>query len=252
MKVAVCLFGHLRTYKKCYKSIIKNIIHPNNADVFMHTWDTLESETATWHNKKTKNRPISPQEQHTIQRIYTTQGFVCEKQIQPKTTPVPDDCPNLNAGGFIAGKNICKSMRTSVQLAQAHNTYDIIILVRNDLYIKNKLIVDITKKHLLMFCGRHETGDKNHYLGYHCIDLLLYTSPAMLNKFLSYFPEDKNDIQHLTNGPSSWYIYMDKVINSVPVPNTDFNYIHDYYIKRKPIGLYQQIRQKYRELKGRV
>jgi hypothetical protein len=38
MKVAVLLFGQPRDAINCSKSIVNNIINPNNVDVFFHTW----------------------------------------------------------------------------------------------------------------------------------------------------------------------------------------------------------------------
>ncbi len=38
MKVAVCISGQMRSFEKCYSNIYENIIKPNNADVFIHTW----------------------------------------------------------------------------------------------------------------------------------------------------------------------------------------------------------------------
>ena len=39
MKTALCLSGHMRTYKYTSDSLIKNIIEPLNCDVYIHTWD---------------------------------------------------------------------------------------------------------------------------------------------------------------------------------------------------------------------
>jgi len=41
MKVAICISGHLRTFDRCFWSIFSKLIEPNNADVFIHTWETL-------------------------------------------------------------------------------------------------------------------------------------------------------------------------------------------------------------------
>ena len=43
MKVAVCMSGQPRLLEECYGYITKNIIEPNNADVFMHGWYDEES-----------------------------------------------------------------------------------------------------------------------------------------------------------------------------------------------------------------
>ena len=45
MKVAVCLSGQLRTFDKTYNSIIENLVKPNNADVFIHSWDETNIST---------------------------------------------------------------------------------------------------------------------------------------------------------------------------------------------------------------
>ena len=39
MKVAVCISGQLRSFRRTYKSLLDNLIHPNSADVFVHAWD---------------------------------------------------------------------------------------------------------------------------------------------------------------------------------------------------------------------
>ena len=39
MKTALCLSGHMRTYKDTSEGLIKNIIEPLNCDVYIHTWD---------------------------------------------------------------------------------------------------------------------------------------------------------------------------------------------------------------------
>lgn len=53
MRLAICLFGHLRTYQKTYKSFLRNIIEANQkdgweVDVFLHTWDRLSSTPSGW------------------------------------------------------------------------------------------------------------------------------------------------------------------------------------------------------------
>lgn len=38
MKVALCLSGQSRTFKRCFKSQKKHIIDRLNPDIFIHTW----------------------------------------------------------------------------------------------------------------------------------------------------------------------------------------------------------------------
>lgn len=41
MKTALCLSGHLRSFRHTVKSLKKNVIDPLNCDVFIHTWDVI-------------------------------------------------------------------------------------------------------------------------------------------------------------------------------------------------------------------
>jgi len=41
MKVALCLSGHLRSYKDSYSSLFDKIIDPLKCDIFIHTWDKI-------------------------------------------------------------------------------------------------------------------------------------------------------------------------------------------------------------------
>jgi len=45
MKVAVVLFGHMRTYKQTGTSLKKNLLIPFDADLYVHTWEELERTT---------------------------------------------------------------------------------------------------------------------------------------------------------------------------------------------------------------
>jgi hypothetical protein len=38
MRIAVCLSGQPRFLKECFPKLVQNLIIPNNADVFYHTW----------------------------------------------------------------------------------------------------------------------------------------------------------------------------------------------------------------------
>ena len=54
MKIAVCFFGHLRTFKRCAPYIKKNLLNHYDCDLFMHTWSEYNHNTKTWHDNKCK------------------------------------------------------------------------------------------------------------------------------------------------------------------------------------------------------
>ena len=47
MKVAVQIFGHLRTFEETYVSLQKNILSLYDCDVFFHTWENIEPSKKT-------------------------------------------------------------------------------------------------------------------------------------------------------------------------------------------------------------
>lgn len=52
LKIAVQFFGHLRTYKECAPMLKKHLLDKYDCDLFMHTWNTINHNTKTWHNNK--------------------------------------------------------------------------------------------------------------------------------------------------------------------------------------------------------
>ena len=52
MKIAVCFFGHLRTFKECAKHIKHNLLDKYDCDLFMHTWSTYNHHTKTHHENR--------------------------------------------------------------------------------------------------------------------------------------------------------------------------------------------------------
>lgn len=51
MKIAVLLFGHLRSFETCVDSLREHVLSRYDCDVFMHTWDERDVKTRTWHNQ---------------------------------------------------------------------------------------------------------------------------------------------------------------------------------------------------------
>lgn len=80
MKIAVCLFGHLRTYKYCCEALNKNLLNLYDCDVFMHTWSTVESTTVTWHTDKMKENTSTLELKDKIVDMYNLTDIIIEEQ----------------------------------------------------------------------------------------------------------------------------------------------------------------------------
>ncbi len=76
-RLAIHLFGHLRTYEMTYQSFQDYIINPNaedgwKIDIFIHTWDVLSSSVGSWHRGKYEfnERKITNMDIEKLHQIY--------------------------------------------------------------------------------------------------------------------------------------------------------------------------------------
>ena len=72
MKIAVQIYGHLRTFEQTYKSIQKNLLSLYDCDVFLHTWDRYEIGGL---NISAPKRPLPPKKYR---------GYINEKDVLEK------------------------------------------------------------------------------------------------------------------------------------------------------------------------
>ena len=81
MKVAVQIFGHLRTFERCAPSLKENLLdHYPDHDLFLHTWDRLEAETITPHERSCMPSPVDDQTIGAIERLYHPRRTLIEHQ----------------------------------------------------------------------------------------------------------------------------------------------------------------------------
>ncbi len=85
MKIALCLSGQPRFVEKTYPFIYNNIIVPNNADVFVHTWfdkddvgQPFRTDQPDWANNP--NNKVDPQAGEKILNLYKPKSYKFEKQ----------------------------------------------------------------------------------------------------------------------------------------------------------------------------
>ena len=146
MKVAVQIFGHLRTFERCAPSLREHLLdrYPDH-DVFLHTWDRLESETVTHHERFCMPSPVDEETRAAIERLYHPRRLVIETQT-------PRDMGELK---FSNGKRIdisgirymFTSMHRANQLREAYSAetgthYDVVVTVRPDLALYRPLDIE--------------------------------------------------------------------------------------------------------------
>jgi hypothetical protein len=146
MKVAVQIFGHLRTFEQCAPTLREHLLdrYPDH-DVFVHTWDRLESETVTHHERFCVPSPVDDETIAAIKWHY-----------QPKRIAVEAQPPRqMGELSFSNGKHISisgirymfASMQRANQLrenysAETGTRYDVVVAVRPDIALYRPLDVD--------------------------------------------------------------------------------------------------------------
>jgi len=133
-KLAICLYGHLRTYKQTFESFFENLIKPNEqddytCDIFIHTWDIFEKSGFSWHNhfKELDGKKLSKDDIAEFLRIYSPKKFLIQTQ---KTSRAADISLALS---FELVKNYER---------QKNIKYDYYLATRPDLYFATPLRLD--------------------------------------------------------------------------------------------------------------
>jgi hypothetical protein len=154
-RVAVLLCGHLRTFRKTYPVIRKNLVLPMNADVFVHTWDTLGMQIVD-----SKYGPIPDDSQRTdAAEVYRLIPEIADLRMESNAAfiaraKVADSKPYVFGQGSGGGRwkmlsakpvfieSQLYSLDAAFRLLQQHEVkvgkkYDVIIKLRSDMQVEN-------------------------------------------------------------------------------------------------------------------
>lgn len=143
MKIAVCFFGHLRTFKECATHIKHNLLDKYDCDLFMHTWSTYNHHTKTHH----ENRDIKGDVNKNL--IVKTYGefkdIIIEKQIVKDMGYV--NITRSQTISLFGIYSLYHSMKESYSLCERYSReknkkYDLIVMVRPDIALLDPLELD--------------------------------------------------------------------------------------------------------------
>lgn len=73
-RTAVCIFGQMRTYERCYEYLNNNIIAEHDPDIFIHTW---KERGSTWKKDNTESSEIVTES--SLDRLYSPESVVIER-----------------------------------------------------------------------------------------------------------------------------------------------------------------------------
>lgn len=154
-RVAILLCGHLRTFRQTYPVIRKNLVLPMNADVFIHTWDTLGTQIVD-----TKYGPIPDDSQRTdASEVYRLIPEIADLKMESNAAfiaraKVAGSKPYVFGQGSGGGRwkmlsakpvfieSQLYSVDSAFRLMEQHEVkvgkkYDLVIKLRSDMQVDN-------------------------------------------------------------------------------------------------------------------
>lgn len=141
MKIAICLSGQPRTWKKCYKTWLNMFSPHGEIDFYFHLWNynTLPKHLVSQYGAILTDESISQEEQNEIIETLNPKKYIFESK--KKITYWNIKLPNEKQFGPWCAEQFYSQYRASLlkREYEIENNfrYDLVVRVRSDLYIFN-------------------------------------------------------------------------------------------------------------------
>lgn len=231
LKVAVQLFGHLRTFDKCAQSLQKNLLSHYDCDVFIHSWDKLTHNTSSAPKKITTN--VDENILKKIEILYKPISIKIEKNInfENEVTAVYKinhkkmNGRNISSNGFrsmMYSKNAVNELRKKHQL-ENEIQYDVIIMIRPDVKLLSPFKIENILKQINVtnINGRFVAASlknrpENNLLGNLMSDILYFAEPETMDKIVNIANQISNDTLENNFYNHETCLYSELQKNGVP------------------------------------
>lgn len=200
MKLAILLFGHLRTFEYSSKFFIKNLADKYDCDIFIHTWDETDSNTKCWQAREKQTHKVDEKLIKQINSIYNPKKLIIghqnnEHEILVKSS---DGQKELSLNGM---KYMFESMAQANKLRKDYELstgakYDYVLVTRPDVAIYNYLDIEETINeakdlnididNARFFCGLYGNSKTNVRLLINRVpDILFFAVPSVIDRFIA-------------------------------------------------------------------
>lgn len=161
-RIAIQLYGHLRTYKETYASLFEKVINANvkdgyKVDIFLHTWNTLnESNSRCGYTNDDLVKVFDQAKKNEIEKIYKPKKILFDTQKDIENKKIKHLLSEKEGKTTYAQSNrlynMYYSMFKSNELRKEYEkenniTYDFIIQTRPDISFKNHFNIDEIIEH---------------------------------------------------------------------------------------------------------
>lgn len=218
MRVALCIIGQPRHFEETFPSIFKNIIKPNNADVFFHCWydpeeagEEIKNGGLCYYKNRKKGFIMPKGLDKNLVELYKPKKYIIEKQRFLKI-----ESDKMKGVDCTTGLSMYYSIMKSHDLVREYENennfrYDFIIKIRYDMYCEEPLIM---KKYNPKVMNNPHFPNKQH-LTNHIDDRIWFSSSENMYKVsrgyleVENYVEDKDRDKYIY-GKAHTFTYQDK------------------------------------------
>lgn len=140
MRVAVGLFGHLRSHQATVAALRENIVDCYNADVFLHAWSTLDAQSTTWWCSERPSSATLSVQADDVKKLYNPTRMIIEDQLwsdEYNRISFGNEAVPLESVMFMF-HSITQCLKLISDYEKQNSIkYDFVIMVRPDVLIKS-------------------------------------------------------------------------------------------------------------------
>ncbi len=251
LKIAVQIYGHLRTYNQCLPNLKKHLLDYHDCDVFIHTWDTLDHTTKAWHSLNEGKPVVQLGEDIKIElnEKYQPKSILMEKQDQKNlgTITMHENKQTYSIFGIecmLYTMSKVNLLRENYQ-KESKIIYDFVLCTRADIFLNRPFLIEeysarfsgdeLNNKIFVTGCQYSSILNDLRYFGGK--DLLYFAKPNVISNLYTNADVVMEDVKKLNERPALQsileYFFYQLIIYSKYQP-LFCNYFleKDYEIKR--------------------
>ncbi|MDF2870904.1 MAG: putative sugar transferase [Anaerocolumna sp.] len=201
MKIAVLLYGHLRTFDQCANSLKENLLSLYDCDLFMHTWSETDHNTKSWHKRTTTPLSVDRNIKDNIIKYYSPKRLIIEEQplyqgelfdflVEPFTTV-------SSIGMHFMFDSMNKANQSRIDYEKEMGTkYDLVVVTRPDILFYHSLDIDkilyqakiceidIMKARFFAYVASNNESNVSLLIN-RVNDILFLANPYVIDKYIS-------------------------------------------------------------------
>lgn len=201
MKSALLLHGHMRTFDKCFPELEKNLLSKYSPDIFIHTWNLLDSTTASWYKGETSESSYVNEDE--IIKTYNPKNIIVEAQRMPDETNKLINSSNL-FGFSCMYESLSKSCDLKSQYEKKNEfKYDLVIKIRPDIFLQSEFPtfeINELERYDIFIAGNKKNSHPKSIDDYLAVDIINAGKSENMDKtcdlyynIKSYFSEENNE-----------------------------------------------------------